>query len=61
MKNNQLLKFAPRQLRPWILPIVLIILWQVLAKLGVISTRVLPAPSDVLQAGIRLARSSTLR
>ncbi|MHC5736248.1 aliphatic sulfonate ABC transporter permease SsuC [Nostoc sp.] len=42
------------------LPIVLIILWQILVKSGWLSTRVLPAPSDVILAGIRLSRSGEL-
>ena len=58
--KNRFSKLAPRQLRPWILPIVLIILWQILVKSGWLSTRVLPAPSDVLLAGIRLASTGEL-
>ena len=48
-------KLPMRRLRPWIVPIVLIILWQVAVKFGWLSTRVLPAPSDVLVAAVRLA------
>lgn len=53
-------KLAVRQIIPWVLPIVLIIVWQLLVKAGLLSIRVLPAPSDVLSAGIRLARSGEL-
>lgn len=60
MKKSQLSQLGFRQLKPWILPIVLIILWQILVKSGWLSTRVLPAPSDVIIAGIRLARSGEL-
>jgi sulfonate transport system permease protein len=49
-----------RRLRPWIVPIVLIILWQVAVKFGWLSTRVLPAPSDVLVAAFRLAKTGEL-
>jgi sulfonate transport system permease protein len=56
----RLSKLAPRQLIPWILPIALIIVWQILVKSGWLSTRVLPAPSDVLGAGLRLAQSGEL-
>lgn len=53
-------KLPMRRLRPWIVPIVLIILWQVAVKFGWLSTRVLPAPSDVLVAGVRLATTGEL-
>lgn len=53
-------KLGIRKLIPWVLPIVLIIVWQVLVKSGWLPTRVLPAPTDVLAAGIRLARSGEL-
>jgi sulfonate transport system permease protein len=53
-------KLPLRRLRPWIVPIVLIILWQVAVKFGWLSTRVLPAPSDVLVAAVRLAKTGEL-
>ena len=53
-------KRAIRQLIPWVLPIILLILWQMCVKLGLLSTRVLPAPSDVIVAGIRLAQTGEL-
>jgi sulfonate transport system permease protein len=53
-------KVVMGQLTPWILPIVLLILWQVFVKMGWLSTRVLPAPSDVLIAGVRLALTGEL-
>ncbi len=45
---------------PWIVPIVLVITWQLLVQVGWLSTRVLPAPTGVLSAGIRLAMSGEL-
>jgi len=36
-----------RGLLPWALPIGLIVVWQAAASLGLLSSRVLPAPSDV--------------
>lgn len=48
------------KLLPWALPVVLIIVWQILAELGWISTRVLPAPTSVVKAGYELARSGEL-
>lgn len=58
--TRKLSKFVPRQFVPWILPIVLIILWQLLVKSGLLSTRVLPAPTDVFVAAVRLAKSGEL-
>ncbi|MHC5769964.1 MAG: aliphatic sulfonate ABC transporter permease SsuC [Nostoc sp.] len=60
MKKSRFYQLGFRQLKPWILPIVLIILWQLLVKSGWLSTRVLPAPSDVILAGIRLSYSGEL-
>lgn len=58
--KKQFSKLALGRLVPWTLPIVLIVLWQILVKCGWLSTRVLPAPSDVLLAGIRLAMTGEL-
>lgn len=49
-----------RVLLPWLLPISLLVLWQCLAQLGLIPTRILPAPSAILQAGVTLAASGEL-
>jgi sulfonate transport system permease protein len=45
---------------PWLLPISLLLLWELLAQYGVVPTRILPAPSAILQAGFRLAASGEL-
>lgn len=37
-------------LLPWAVPIGLIVLWQAAASLGLITNRLMPAPSDVLRA-----------
>lgn len=49
-----------QQVIPWIVPILLIVIWQFLVEVGWLSTRVLPAPTGVLSAGIRLAISGEL-
>lgn len=49
-----------RVLLPWLVPISLLLLWQLLAQLGLIPTRILPAPSAILQAGLSLAASGEL-
>ena len=47
-------------LAPWAVPILLILIWQILAQLGWISTRILPAPSAVFRAGFELASTGQL-
>ncbi len=51
---------AGRASVPWLIPLGLLILWEILAETGVIRTRVLPAPSAVLAAGWALAGSGEL-
>jgi sulfonate transport system permease protein len=48
------------QLAPWGVPVLLILVWQVLSQFGWISTRVLPSPIAVVNAGIQLAKSGEL-
>lgn len=47
-------------LAQWALPIGLLILWEAAARLGLISSRILPAPSDVVLAGWRLSLTGEL-
>jgi sulfonate transport system permease protein len=49
-----------RQLLPWLLPLALIAVWQLASSRGWLSTRVLPAPVDVLVAAWKLAESGEL-
>jgi sulfonate transport system permease protein len=49
-----------RRLVPWIVPVALLALWQVASSLGWLSTRVLPAPVDVVKAAWRLTQSGEL-
>lgn len=63
MKMRFLRKFLKRSLHklaPWYVPILLIAIWQFFVKFGWIPARVLPAPTDVLLAGIRLATTGEL-
>lgn len=48
------------QLAPWCVPFLLLVIWQYLVQFGFVSSRVLPAPTSVLLAGIRLAKSGEL-
>lgn len=47
-------------LLPWLLPIALLLAWQWASSTGWLSTRVLPAPLDVLDAAWRLAGTGEL-
>ncbi|WP_326541021.1 aliphatic sulfonate ABC transporter permease SsuC [Pseudorhodoferax sp.] len=49
-----------RQLLPWLVPVVLIVAWQTASSLGWLSTRVLPAPIDVVTAAWTLTASGEL-
>ncbi|HEY9708870.1 MAG TPA: aliphatic sulfonate ABC transporter permease SsuC [Oculatellaceae cyanobacterium] len=49
-----------QRLIPWVVPILLIVIWQLLVQVGWLSTRVLPAPTSVLQAFFTLAKSGEL-
>lgn len=51
---------AGRQLLPWLLPLALVVVWQLASARGWLSTRVLPAPLDVLVAAWQLAESGEL-
>src|ERR1700726_1868644 len=45
---------------PWIVPLAIILIWQLACVTGFVSTRVLPAPSDVALAGWKLLLSGEL-
>ncbi len=47
-------------LTQWILPLGIIVVWQAAASSGLLSTRILPAPTDVVAAGWRLTQSGEL-
>jgi sulfonate transport system permease protein len=49
-----------QRLLPWGLPVGLIVLWQIASSQGWLSTRVLPAPLEVVQAAWTLAASGEL-
>lgn len=57
---QKLSRLNQKHLIPWLVPIFLIVLWQLLVQLGWLSTRVLPAPIAVLQAAIRLSSTGEL-
>jgi sulfonate transport system permease protein len=47
-------------LTPWILPVTLLVVWQIATQSGVLSNHVLPTLSAVVLAGYRLARTGEL-
>ena len=51
---------AGQRLLPWLVPLLLVSVWQAASARGWLSTRVLPAPLDVLQAAWTLAESGEL-
>lgn len=48
------------RLVPWLVPVGLIVFWQIASSLGWLSTRVLPAPIDVVKAAWTLTVSGEL-
>ena len=54
------LKGLLQRLVPWIVPVGLIAVWQMASSLGWLSTRVLPAPSEVIRAAWVLTVSGEL-
>ena len=49
-----------KRLIPWLVPVALVALWQIASSLGWLSTRVLPAPLDVVKAAWTLTASGEL-
>jgi sulfonate transport system permease protein len=45
---------------PWIVPLTIVLIWQIACVTGFVPTRVLPAPSDVVLAGWKLLLSGEL-
>jgi sulfonate transport system permease protein len=45
---------------PWLVPVALLIAWEAAVDAGLLSTRILPAPSTVLAAGYRLCLTGEL-
>jgi sulfonate transport system permease protein len=56
MKGTAVMK----RILPWVVPILLILLWQAVSQLGLLRAQVLPAPTAVAEAAWRLTRSGEL-
>jgi len=53
-------KIVNSRFAPAIVPILIVVIWQLLGQLGIISTRTLPTPLKVAEAGFSLAKSGQL-
>lgn len=60
LDGGALLRDLGQRALPWLVPVGLIVFWQVAASLGWLSTRVLPAPSEVIKAAWALTLSGEL-
>lgn len=49
-----------RYLIYWVVPFLILLLWQVLVQVGIIPSRILPAPLDVAEAAIKLVTTKNL-
>jgi sulfonate transport system permease protein len=49
-----------QRLAPWLVPVGLIVAWQIASSQGWLATRILPAPAEVVRAAWRLAESGEL-
>ncbi|KKK38160.1 alkanesulfonate transporter permease subunit [Mesobacillus campisalis] len=45
---------------PWMVPLLLLVSWQIFSSLGWISSRILPSPIDIFKAAIELGQSGQL-
>lgn len=60
MSVIKVINFSKDTLITWLIPILIILFWQLAVQSGWLSTRIMPAPLDVLNAGITLAKSGEL-
>ncbi len=58
--ENSLLQRVNRAILPWLVPIGILLAWEVSARVGWLSSRILPEPFAVLKAGVTLALSGEL-
>ncbi len=60
-KGKKDIKWYDNRLVPWVLPIFIVILWQLLVQYKIITTTLLPSPLEVVDAAIRLSESGDLQ
>ncbi|MFD1414882.1 ABC transporter permease subunit [Oceanobacillus jeddahense] len=54
-------KWYNNQLFPWVLPVLIIVLWELFGRLNLITSTMLPTPWEVIQAGWRLFETGELQ
>ncbi|MCQ6562411.1 aliphatic sulfonate ABC transporter permease SsuC [Paenibacillus mendelii] len=60
MSEGNKTAFWSRYGLPWLLPVLLIVLWQLLGSAGMIADRILPTPLSIAKAAVRLSESGQL-
>lgn len=55
LQNQKIQKIVP-----WIVPILVVVLWELSSRTGLLSTRILPAPSGVVITAFKLAATGEL-
>ncbi|GGN48397.1 MULTISPECIES: aliphatic sulfonate ABC transporter permease SsuC [Oceanobacillus] len=58
MKGNK--RTSTRSLLPWLIPCSLIIVWQLMSITGILSERIIPAPTQIIEAAILLLGNGEL-
>lgn len=51
---------STRSLLPWLIPCLLIIVWQLISITGILSERIIPAPTQIIEAAILLLGNGEL-
>lgn len=57
---KQLSLYGLKKISAWVVPILILVIWHYASKTGLLQSRVLPAPLDVLKAFYSLGRSGEL-
>lgn len=60
MKKINLFDQVTKKLVPWLLPVLILLSWLLFSENGVLSNKILPVPTDVLLAGMKLIQSGEL-
>jgi sulfonate transport system permease protein len=60
MELNKVRKRISEQWSTWIVPAIVICMWQLLGQIGLIGQNILPTPLEVLQAFIQLSKDGVL-
>src|SRR5215217_9640017 len=60
MATASLKQSAVRQVTPWLVPALIVVVWQALSMAGILAARVLPTPTAVARAGWELLAAGTL-